>query len=125
MISVYFFVIKQFQNKLQAVVYTYIVSQLLTTDEKKFLLQTFKKLDKNKDGVIESSELFEALKEKKEISEDRVKLLMRIIDTNGSGRIDYTEFLVAGIDAAQTLNEHHFELAFQYFDIDHSGEITF
>ena len=85
----------------------------------------FKELDKNNDGVIESSELFVALKEKKDISEDRVKFLMRIIDTNDSGHIDYTEFLVAAINPKKCLTVHHFEQAFQYFDIDHSGEITF
>jgi Ca2+-binding EF-hand superfamily protein len=62
---------------------------------------------------------------RKDISEDRVKILMRLIDTNGSGHIDYTEFLVAGIDHKKSLTEHHFEQAFQYFDIDHSGAITF
>ena len=50
---------------------------------------------------------------------------MRIIDTNGSGHIDYTQFLVAGIDPKKCLTQHHFEQAFQYFDIDHSGAITF
>lgn len=98
----------QFENKLQAVVYTYIVSQLLTSDEKKFLFITFKELDKNNDGVIESCELFEALKDRKDISEERVKFLMRVIDTNGSGHIDYTEFLVAGINPKKFLTEQHF-----------------
>lgn len=80
----------KFENKLQAVVYTYVVSQLLTNDEKKFLFETFKALDQNHDGVIESNELRMALKTRKDISEDRVTFLMRIIDTNGSGHIDYT-----------------------------------
>lgn len=48
-----------------------------------------------------------------------------MIDTNGSGHIDYTEFLVAGLNPKSSLNESHFEQAFQYFDIDHSGAITF
>ena len=50
---------------------------------------------------------------------------MRIIDTNGSGHIDYTQFLVAALDPSKALTEIHFEQAFQYFDIDHSGVITF
>jgi Ca2+-binding EF-hand superfamily protein len=66
------------------------VSQLLTSEEKKFLFETFKELDQNNDGVIESIELRSALKTRKDISEDRVNFLMRIIDTNGSGHIDYT-----------------------------------
>lgn len=101
------------------------MSQLLTSEEKKFLSQTFKELDKNNDGVIESAELYEALKVKKDVTEERVSFLMRVIDTNSSGHIDYTEFLVAGLDPKRMLTEYHFEQAFQYFDIDHSGAITF
>lgn len=67
-----------------------MVSQLLTSEEKKFLFETFKELDQNHDRVIESDELRFALKTRKDISEDRVNFLMRIIDTNGSGHIDYT-----------------------------------
>lgn len=50
----------------------------------------------------------EALAMRKEITEERLKFLMRIIDTNGSGQIDYTEFLVAAIDPKSALNEFHF-----------------
>ena len=32
---------------------------------------------------------------------------------------------MAAIDPRTALNEFHFEQAFQYFDIDHSGVITF
>lgn len=49
---------------------------------------------------------------------------MRIIDTNGSGEIDFTEFIVAAFQPTQ-LTANHFEQAFAYFDIDHSGVITF
>jgi len=59
------------------------------------------------------------------VDEERLSFLMRVIDTNSSGHIDYTEFLVAGINAKDCLTEKHFEQAFQYFDIDHSGAITF
>lgn len=33
---------------------------------------------------------------------------MRVIDTNDSGQIDYTEFLVAGINPKEVLNAQHF-----------------
>jgi Ca2+-binding EF-hand superfamily protein len=101
------------------------VSQLLSSDEKKVLFETFKALDKNNDGVIESVELAEALRKRKDISEERLKFLIRVIDTNCSGHIDYTEFLVAGLNPKMSLTEQHFEQAFQYFDMDHSGAITF
>lgn len=84
------------------------MSQLLSSDEKKVLFETFKELDRNNDGVIESMELAEALRKKKDISEERVRFLMRVIDTNCSGHIDYTEFLVAGLNPKGTLTEQHF-----------------
>ncbi len=49
---------------------------------------------------------------------------MRVIDTNGSGQIDFTEFVVAALDP-ENLTKDHFTQAFAYFDIDHSGSITY
>lgn len=50
---------------------------------------------------------------------------MRIIDTNSSGYIDLTEFIVAGLKLKQVFTKDHFEQAFTYFDIDRSGNISF
>jgi Ca2+-binding EF-hand superfamily protein len=59
-----------------------------------------------------------------EIKEEKVNLLMRLIDTNGSGQIDFTEFITATY-APSLLTAEHFAQAFNYFDIDHSGSITY
>jgi calcium-dependent protein kinase len=109
---------------LEAVVFTYIVSQILTSEEKKTLKELFQELDRNHDGVISSAELRHALVARREMSEERINFLVRIIDTNGSGEIDYTEFIVAALEPNQ-LTSTHFEQAFSYFDIDHSGVITY
>lgn len=42
----------QFQNKLKAVVYTYIASQLYSNKDKEILLKAFKEIDADGDGVI-------------------------------------------------------------------------
>jgi hypothetical protein len=47
-----FFVI-QFKNKLEAVVHTYIVSQLFSGEERAEMLDVFQSLDKNNNGIIE------------------------------------------------------------------------
>jgi calcium-dependent protein kinase len=54
-----------------------------------------------------------------------VERILEIIDTNGSGRIDFTEFLVAASNEEQLLKKKQLESAFSYLDTDHSGYITF
>lgn len=51
-----FFII-QFKNKLKAVVYTYIASQLYSNEDKSHLLKIFKSIDTDGDGVIQKDEL--------------------------------------------------------------------
>lgn len=106
-------------------VYTFIVSQLMTTEEKGIFTQIFEELDRNHDGVISKLEFLAALKTKSTIPENRMSLLMRVIDTNSSGYIDLTEFIVAGLKLKETFSKEHFEQAFSYFDIDHSGCISY
>lgn len=120
----YTFLITQFSNKLEAVVYTFIVSQILNSQEKETIKELFQKLDKNHDGVISSQELRQALLNRKEIDEERINFLMRVIDTNNSGQIDFTQFIVAALQPHK-FSKTHFEQAFAYFDIDHSGVITY
>jgi Ca2+-binding EF-hand superfamily protein len=52
---------------MEAVVYTFIVSQLLTTEEKSDFIQIFEDLDHNHDGVISKNEFRETLKKKSSI----------------------------------------------------------
>ena len=82
-------------------------------------------MDINGDGVISADEMMKVLKQRVPGDTDMSKIeqLLKIIDTNGSGSIDYTEFLVAGLDATK-ITKKHLEKAFQYFDIDHNGSIT-
>lgn len=62
---------------------------------------------------------------KSSIPEARMSLLMRVIDTNSSGYIDLTEFIVACLKTKNVITKSHFEQAFSYFDIDHSGSISY
>lgn len=115
----------KFKNKLEAVVYTFIVSQLLNTEEKSDFIEIFEDLDRNHDGVISKVEFRESLMKKSNIPEARMSLLMRVIDTNSSGYIDLTEFIVACLKTKNVITKSHFEQAFSYFDMDHSGSISY
>jgi Ca2+-binding EF-hand superfamily protein len=57
--------------------------------------------------------------------EERLTMLMRLIDLDNSGRIEYTEFLIAALNPREYLKQEHYERVFEYFDIDHSGDISY
>ena len=50
--------------------------------------------------------------------------VMREIDVNKDGVIDYTEFITAAIDRVAMLNKQNLMHAFQLIDRDNSGMIT-
>jgi len=50
--------------------------------------------------------------------------LLKGADTDGSGSIDYTEFLAATIDAQIYLRDDYLRTAFDMFDKDGSGKIN-
>ena len=50
--------------------------------------------------------------------------LMRALDKDQNGVIDYTEFITAAIDKAVMLNKKNLESTFKLFDTDNSGMIT-
>ena len=52
--------------------------------------------------------------------------MLRIVtaaDTDGSGKVDYTEFLAATMDPELFLKEEYLRTAFDMFDTDNNGKI--
>jgi calcium-dependent protein kinase len=78
-------------------------------------------LDVNGDGSLTIDELKKGL-EGKENGEELL-VIMKGADTDGSGEINYTEFLAATIDANVFLREDYLRTAFNMFDKDRSGKI--
>lgn len=54
---------------------------------------------------------------------DTIMNLLISADTDGSGEINYTEFLAATIDANIFMREDYLKTAFNMFDKDGSGKI--
>jgi calcium-dependent protein kinase len=50
--------------------------------------------------------------------------MMEICDANGSGFINYSEFLTATMDRGKLLRQDNLDAAFNAFDKDGSGTIT-
>ena len=56
-------------------------------------------LDKNKDGTLTLEEMKEGIEELKQSSIDiDIEEIFKSVDTEHSGKIDYTEFLAASMD---------------------------
>ena len=58
------------------------------------------------------------------LAEEEVDKIMRIADTDGSGEIDYSEWIVATMDKRKLLSNEKMETAFNLFDRDGSGSIS-
>ena len=69
----------------------------------------FSKLDKNNDGYLTKKELIEGFKGIK--SEKEIDELLRVVDTDKNGAINYTEFIAAMLNA-DLLAEHRMRQGF-------------
>ena len=59
-----------------------------------------------------------------DLAEEEVDRIFKIADTDGSGEIDYSEWVVASINKKKLLTNEKLEAAFNLFDKDSSGSIS-
>ncbi|EAN32682.1 Protein kinase domain protein [Theileria parva strain Muguga] len=87
------------------------------------LTNAFESLDKDGDGVLSLDEVANGLKHSKQ-SSFHIEQIVKGIDTDQSGIIEYTEFVAAAIDARLYNQKDFFKRAFNIFDTDRDGRIT-
>jgi calcium-dependent protein kinase len=116
----------QTPKNLQHIILTFIANQLLSKEESIRLYNKFKELDTDCDGMLSCEELFEiysqTLQEEEVLQE--IKKIMQSVDANGSGLIDYSEFLTACADRQTLVQKKNLALAFEAFDLDGNGRIN-
>lgn len=59
-----------------------------------------------------------------ELAMEEVDVIMKRVDTDGSGFIDYTEFVAATMNKKKLVNKANLETVFKAFDKDGSGSIS-
>ena len=97
----------------------------MSRDEREELSKMFKNLDKSGDGVLDKSEIQRMIKEYGHIFGDTdVQTIIRNVDIDGSGRIDYSEFIAATASQVNLLSVVKLKEAFHFFDKDNSGSIS-
>ncbi|CAG9326197.1 unnamed protein product [Blepharisma stoltei] len=112
--------------KLRSAIFTFITTHLVTQEEKRELQKSFRMLDQNGDGRVSKNELLTIYKEVigGMDSDAIVDRIMKNVDTDGSGFIDYTEFIQATLNHEILFSKKNLEMAFRVFDKDGSGTIT-
>ena len=116
-------------NMLKCAVIAYLVHHITNTEECVEASKLFIKIDLNYDGKIEKHELIQGFEKYWGISKDeakeKVELIFANIDTDFNGFIEYEEFVRAAVDSSLFMSQNYLKFAFNYFDRDSSGDITF
>ncbi|KAL3935780.1 MAG: hypothetical protein SGBAC_008769 [Bacillariaceae sp.] len=100
-----------------------VVAHRSSTEEIGILRKVFQKFDSRRDGSITFGEFCLALEEFGHSEED-LERMFQAVDLDGSGRIRYTEFLAATIEARGAISEERLAEAFDRIDCDDSGYIS-
>jgi calcium-dependent protein kinase len=108
------------KGKFKKVALTLIAQQMKEEDLAEMQAQ-FKALDKNNDGTLTIKEIKEGM-QKHGIKIDDESALAGL-DTDGSGAIDYSEFLAAYMSMRTNWKKEQLWAAFRTFDKDNSGKI--
>ena len=97
------------------------ISVQASPDDIKDLKDLFLKLDEDGNGTLTMKELETGLQGREDAA--KIMELMKSADTDGSGDINYNEFLAATMEANIYLRDDYLKTAFRMFDKDNSGTI--
>ena len=110
-------------QKLKRLVLKFFVNFLSENDLKR-LRQAFYAIDLDHSGFINKEELSKAFKLAKiNVSDEEISKIFDDADDKDEGKLDYSEFLMCGLNQKKFLNKEKLISAFKYFDIDNNGNI--
>ena len=114
------------QNTMRVATLSFIGSQLMNKEERESLARVFKAMDTNSDGKLTKEEIKAgyATHFGRQISDKELHSMFERVDTDKSGFIDYTEFLVASCSEKDLLTKQRLKSAFKMFDRDAGGTIS-
>lgn len=99
---------------------------MLSKTKKEELAKVFKAFDKNGDGKLSMEEVKQGYLDHygKVMSDEEIETMFNSVDSDKSGFIDYTEFIVATVNTEELNSNEFLQAAFKMFDKDGSGTIS-
>lgn len=111
-------------SKLHRATLSYIVNQMMSTQEFSKLRDLFSSLDKNGDGLLSIDELKQGASLLSCELIENIENIIKNVDEDGNGHINYSEFLIAATNWEKELSHERLKAAFKEFDKDGSGGIS-
>ena len=113
-------------SKLKQATYAFIAAQLLNKQEKEQIDKVFRAMDLNGDGKLSKDEIQGGFAQYfgKSLNDKEVDEMFDKVDADGSGAIDYSEFVVATMNEKNLLSNNKLQTAFKMFDKDGGGSIS-
>ena len=113
------------KSKFFQTVITYLTHNFISKEEETKLKTVFLTIDSDFDGKISKNEL-KATFQKYEIniSEEELREIMKRVDFDNDGYIDYIEFLQGTINLNNLFTEENLKIAFDSFDIQADGTVS-
>lgn len=112
------------QGKLENSIMTFISSQISSSKEDHDFAEVFTKMDKNKDGKLSHKEILDGFKELDIPTPPAIQEILKKLDSDGSGYLDYTEFVTASKDWKAAFERNELEKAFKMYDQGGDGVLS-
>ena len=112
-------------SKFYQIVLTYLSYNFADKEHLQKLRNIFYKIDLNMDGKLSREELYTAYKEAKiDISKEELSKIIKFMDFDGNGYIEYEEFIRVTLPKEQLFTDINLKNAFEMFDKDKNGTIS-
>ncbi|CAB9505557.1 MAP kinase-activated protein kinase 2 (Fragment) [Seminavis robusta] len=114
------------QSKLKIATCTFIASQLMDREEKEKIDDVFRAIDLNHDGSLNREEVKLGYEKYfgKELTDQEIDTIFLHVDADGTGELEYSEFLFGAMDKQNLLSKENLKKAFRIFDVDDDGDLT-
>lgn len=114
----------QFNNKLQEAIFIYMAQEYTREDQKKMMMEDFRIIDKNKDGVITRNELMKHFYELEyNYTPKEMNVIFDMMDVDGDNQVTFKEFVATSLNHQRSLNQKNILETFRVFDKNNNGMI--